>query len=1122
MIARGTKGISPRSVAWAGTLFAALCLAFFAVFPLTAHAVTEAHIFDPVLSLTGGCSTDDADTVADPWCPGPPGPSAPFDNPNITIDSYGNMYVSSHGDEWENGRVDVFSPKGQFITEFAVKGATDLGIDANGHLYVFQYAGNSFSQISWYSPTVYKPAEGKIEYPNPGVVVVKQQTPGFCSEFGFLPSWAGLTVDPTTGRLFVSGSGCVGEWGSVEEGNKPLDLAIGQGELSLDSKGLAVDASRNRLFVSDSKGAPDTSFIQVFELKSPHKFLGIIDGSETPVGKFLSDAGSLTVDADEKTGHIFVSDLVGTNRVYEFGVGLSEEEEYVESYQHKFKYVGPGEIAVDNSPVSPNWGTLYVPSGGTVDHTYAFKYVAQGPPLVESTSFEGVTEQEAVLRATINPEGLETSYRFEFTSQQRFEEEEFAGATIVGEGALASGIVGEEVSAPVTGLEPGAAYRFRVVATNEEGEGKGEGRFRTYSSTPSVKCGDEALRSGPSAHLPDCRAYELVSPPDTNGRAPLGIGNTGVYFPTLQASPDGTRVTFRIEGGSLPGSKGSGAFNGENYLARRGSNGWGTEIAAPSGTEAIAPIPGSVSPDQEHSFWGGVVDSEGNPVSEGEAARYIRYPDGHSEFVGQGSLGTDPNVLANLITENGGHVIFTTIDNLSHTAVPLEEGAPPEGTTAVYDRTADGVTHVVSLLPGNVTPSAGQDASYVGASYDGKGIAFRIGETLYLRHNNEETYVVGSGVTFAGVAEGGGRIFYVEGGDLYAFDVISEEAIRFTDSGDVTPVNVAAEGDVAYFLSPSVLTTEENPNGAVAQVGKDNLYRSQEGAISFVATVTALDVDGEPLPDGQVVGLGQWTKSLASGRVGVETSRVTPDGSVFLFESRANLDSYDSDGFAQIYRYDSAGGSLECLSCNPTEAPASSDATLQSIALTMVEAPIDTHVRVPNLRPDGKRILFQSSEALAMADTDGVQDVYEWEAQGVGSCQTSGGCIYLISSGQSARDDHLFGASESGDDVFFLTSDLLVGQDKDETPSIYDARVNGGFPEPVTEDCDAESCRPPLLLPPPLPSPGMLPNPHSGNLPQGKKCAKGKRKVTRHGKTRCVKKHRKHQRKAGKKGGAGK
>jgi hypothetical protein len=188
----------------------------------------------------------------------------------------------------------------------------------------------------------------------------------------------------------------------------------------------------------------------------------------------------------------------------------------------------------------------------------------------------------------------------------------------------------------------------------------------------------------------------------------------------------------------------------------------------------------------------------------------------------------------------------------------------------------------------------------------------------------------------------------------------------------------------------------------------------------------------------------------------------------------------------------------------------------------MVEAPIDTHVRVPNLRPDGKRILFQSSEALAMADTDGVQDVYEWEAQGVGSCQAPGGCIYLISSGQSARDDHLFGASESGDDVFFLTSDLLVGQDKDETPSIYDARVNGGFPEPVTEDCDAESCRPPLLLPPPLPSPGMLPSPHSGNLPQGKKCAKGKRKVTRHGKTRCVKKHRKHQRKAGKKGGAGK
>jgi hypothetical protein len=1085
-----------------------LCLVT-VMLPPQASAATEHHLFDPTISLTGSCIVDEADAVPDPWCPGPPAPTAKFENSYVTINSFGDMYVSSRPDFEDSGRVDVFSPSGDFITELQAEGATSLAVDSKGNLYVNERPATKVGKVTLFRPTVYEPEAGKIAYGGPGEVLIEDELlqPPCSKKTAF--NRVVLAVNPLNDRLFVSpGGGCVAEWSSAEEGPELLDPTIGVGVLGSRSAFIAVDAALNRLYVTDEDLSTSSDLIQVFELSAPHAHIGTLDGHDTPNGKFLGSNGWETIAADEATGNLIVSELVATRQVFELGPGLGANEELLNTYEYAgFKSGGPYQVAVDNSPVSPNFRTFYIPSRGTTSfHTFAFRLSVIAEPEVESIVSAGITETEAILKAVVNPGGGETGYRIEYTTQSAFEADGFEGAVLAAEGSLPAGIEGVPVAASLVGLAPGTSYRFRVSAENEVGADQLEGSFRTYSPfSTGGPCPNEAPRAIGSANLPDCRAYELVSPADTNGLGPLGAGSFGLYFPTLRASLDGTKASFRIEGGAIPGFEAAGSPNGDNYLATRTTTGWTTEFAGGSGTDAITPAPGGFSPDQGFSFWGGETDPLIHPRDP-----FIRYPDGHSERVGRGSLGVDPEVEALQISQNASHTIFNTVENR---AIRLEPAAPPAGTATIYDRTADEVTHVVSLLPGDITPAGGESAIYVGASLDGEGVAFRFlnSNVLYLRQQNTITYEIGSGLTYAGIAEGGGRIFYLKGGNLFAFDTASKSAVQFSKGGDTTAVNISADGSTAYFLSPDVLTgAKQNPNGAVAQIGKENLYVSDEGVLAFVGTVEPLDVKEPFGGSGEFLGLGLLTQSLQESKPGLETSRTTADGHALLFESRAPLAGYDPDGHTEIYRYDLSSPSLTCLSCSPTGTPATGNASLETIPREAgARRILGLADRVLNVRPDGDRAFFQSYEPLVLSDVDGKQDVYEWEAQGVGSCTTPGGCVYLISSGQSERDEHLFAASESGDDVFFLSGDLLLGSDKDSTPSIYDARVGGGFPEgEAAAPCQGEGCRAGLAPPPLLPAPATPPLGKSGNVSHG--CGKGKRKVRRHGKVRCVKKRHHH------------
>ena len=166
-----------------------------------------------------------------------------------------------------------------------------------------------------------------------------------------------------------------------------------------------------------------------------------------------------------------------------------------------------------------------------------------------------------------------------------------------------------------------------------------------------------------------------------------------------------------------------------------------------------------------------------------------------------------------------------------------------------------------------------------------------------------------------------------------------------------------------------------------------------------------------------------------------------------------------------------------------------------------------------------------------MRDTNGrVEDVYESEPNGLGSCARAQGCVTLISPGTGSVDSNFLSMGGEGEgegsNVFFTTREELVPIDSDELLDVYDARVGGGFAsetETTRPECQGEACQP-SPSPPAETTPASAAFHGAGNLEEAGKsvsrCPKGKRKVKSRGKTRCVakhhKRHRKHKRHHGK------
>ncbi len=344
--------------------------------------------------------------------------------------------------------------------------------------------------------------------------------------------------------------------------------------------------------------------------------------------------------------------------------------------------------------------------------------------------------------------------------------------------------------------------------------------------------------------------------------------------------------------------------------------------------------------------------------------------------------------------------------------------------------------------------------------------------------------------------------------DLYVFEPEKPAGERVTDlSPDIVEdetadvpspagsegsgmLGASEDGSLVYFVASGVLA-EGAQRGSCESGGPAgcNLYvvhydGDRWERPRFVARLTS-----EDRPD--------WRRGAGGG-----TAEASPNGEYLAFMSDASLTGYDNTDAnsghpdEEVYLYDYSSGQVACASCDPSggrpvgvhdtaeagegqgllvdrpevwNVTSGADAWLAGSVPgweRISSAQTSSHYK-PRYLSNGGRLFLDSADALVplskptreeaidgKAEQVGVENVYEYEPNGTGSCQaenTEGGCVALISSGESEQESAFMDASENGDDAFFLTSAKLSPLDTDAAFDLYDARACTQAPGP--EQC---------------------------------------------------------------------
>jgi DNA-binding beta-propeller fold protein YncE len=593
-------------------------------------------------------------------------------------------------------------------------------------------------------------------------------------------------------------------------------------------------------------------------------------------------------------------------------------------------------------------------SSGLVD---VYTPAPAAAPVVQAGSVGAshVGASSAELRATIDPTGADTHYRFLYGTTSCAVPISCTEIPSKPGNDIGQGFGDQRASLLLAGLAPSTTYHLRVVAENSFASGD-EAVFSPEEATFTT------TSSALTAALPDGRAWELVSPIEKHGATISPIGSE-FESGLVEAAGDGSALTYMANtaiGENEAEVEGNISPDYSQLLATRRSGGWSTLDIQPPTKQAEGTLVGL--PHEYQWFSSDLSEAIVDPRTElplsaqtTEATPYLR----HNTICRSAPASCfEPLVSAADNTAKSKYerlqepVLGATPD-LKHVVIrstqPLLAGEKKGG---LYERTGGALT-AISILPDGTHSTAGNlflgaeegDALHDPAiSSDGTRVVWRESKSglghLYMRDTaTNETLQVdepNSGVPapidgepapdFKGASIDGSRIFFTsnqrlttdstieefEGPsankaprDLYVFEPEQPAGSRLTDlsvdlrGGEAAAVrggiSTSEDGALVYFVANGVLTPDAEPGDCAFAAGGDSgctLYVSHDDGTGW-ETQRIAELSAEDNPDWghQEHEIGERE---ASYQLKWMTSRASPDGGYFAFMSSRSLTDYNN------------------------------------------------------------------------------------------------------------------------------------------------------------------------------------------------------------------------------------
>jgi hypothetical protein len=319
-------------------------------------------------------------------------------------------------------------------------------------------------------------------------------------------------------------AGAAGLYGSTDGTSSAARFA--------EPRGVAVDSAGN-VYVADTSNHTIRKVSPagvVTTLAGSSGLYGRTDGTGS-AARFSYPSG-VAVDS---AGNVYVTDLDNhtIRKVTPAGVvttvgGLARNSGWILGYGTAARFDFPDGVAVSSS------GRVYV--SNTNHHRVVYGDLAGFQPILTQGNISELGASAVTLNGTVNPNGFVTTAAFEYGTTLSY------GSSAIVTLSSSNGTLPQNVSAVLTGLNPGTTYYYRLTATNVDGTATSSGG--TFTATSSNNADLSSLTSSKGTLSPTFASAE------TNYTASVANATASIIVTPASADANAT-LAVRVNGGTF-------------------------------------------------------------------------------------------------------------------------------------------------------------------------------------------------------------------------------------------------------------------------------------------------------------------------------------------------------------------------------------------------------------------------------------------------------------------------------------------------------------------------------------------------------------------------------------------